>query len=65
MRADRMDRIVLYAGTIHFGYLVYHMRQIKYSTCIIKKHSFKYCFYVSVNFCIHCEKLHANALCQW
>ena len=28
MRADRIDRIVLYAGTIHFGYLVYHMRQI-------------------------------------
>ena len=24
----------------------------------------QYCFYVSVHFCIHCENLHANALCQ-
>ena len=36
MRADRMDHIVLYAGTIHFGYSVFSRDVTDLSSAMLK-----------------------------
>ena len=60
MRGDRMDRIVLYAGTYTFWIFSLSYAEIKYHLHFNKKKTFKYCFYVSVNLCIHCENFYAS-----